>query len=146
MKISYEKFRSEVRWRVLSSALLCPLWAHRWIKGDAFGLKDDPVWSILVLMTAAVHLCYVVVLLRYTPALFSEQRMKRLYYRHCDERAAAIRAKSGGEVTLAMGVLLTLVAAFVEDSSITIAMTLLLMGVVEIAVCLGLRLYHTMRL
>ena len=106
-------------------------------------VTEHPAYAGLMGFLAGALLVGIISMGKFRRALKDDTELRRLYNREHDERMQAIRAKAGIPVTLLMGVgLMTagLVATFFD---MTVALTLVAAGLVELLATLALKAWYS---
>lgn len=106
-------------------------------------VTEHPAYAGIMGFLAGGLLVGIFGMAKFHRALKDEAALRRLYNQEHDERMQAIRAKAGIPVTLLMGVgLMTagLVATFFD---MTVALTLVAAGLVELLVTLALKAWYS---
>ena len=106
---------------------------------DGSSAMEEFAWSGVVTGFAggalsAMVLIFVILMPRYRKAMRDEQALRRLWNREHDERLRAIRARAGAPMVLYTSFAMVAIGLLMGPWNLTVAMTLLLAGAIQILV------------
>lgn len=107
---------------------------------------EHPAFSGLMGFMAGGLLVGIISMGKLHKALKDDTALRRLYNKEHDERMQAIRSKAGVPVTLLMGMGLQAAGLVATFFDMTVALTLIAAGLVELLVTLALKAWYTRRM
>lgn len=141
--MNVEAYRKTIRRRMNVMAALCVAYSVIVIAKHALwegsGAMEEFAWSGVATGFAggaltAIVLCFAILVPRYGKAMRDEQALRRLWNREHDERLRAIRARAGAPMILCTSFAMVAIGLLIGPWNMTVAMTLLLAGTVQILV------------
>ena len=106
-------------------------------------VTDHPAFAGLMGFVAGALLVGIISMGKFHRALKDDTELRRLYNQEHDERMQAIRAKAGVPVTLLMGVGLMTAGLAATFFDMTVALTLVAAGLVELLATLALKAWYS---
>ncbi|MCH5287229.1 MAG: hypothetical protein J1E43_07390 [Christensenellaceae bacterium] len=147
--MNVEEYRKTIRRRMNLMATLCVAYGAIMIAKHALwegsGAMEEFAWSGVVTGFAggaltAMVLCFAILVPRYGKAMRDEQALRRLWNSEHDERLRAIRARAGAPMILYTSLTMVAIGLLIGPWNLTVAMTLLFAGTVQILISVVVKL------